>query len=77
MSGAPRTVFEVRRDARRLGFRQAQVDRFVRSRLERGEDIPSLGVLKRELGFYDKAGASRALRGLVQRLTTTPPGEKR
>lgn len=70
---SPRTVFEVRRDAnanigqRVLGYRMAQVEAFVRSRLEEGSDFPSLGELKRELDFYDKAGALRALRRLQQR----------
>lgn len=64
----PRTVFDVRRAAnegmgqRILGFRAVQVRAFVRQRVESGEPFPSLGELRRELGFYDKAGALRALR---------------
>jgi hypothetical protein len=66
--GAPRSLLEVRLDANRhmegrvLGYRAVQVQAFVRERVETGGSFPSLGELKRELGFYDKAGALRALR---------------
>lgn len=73
MQQVPRSVFEVRREAnanmerRVLGYRMAQVEAFVRSRIEDGEPYPTLGELKRELDFYDKAGALRTLRRLRQR----------
>lgn len=68
LMAAPRSVFEVRRqinehmDERVLGYRAVQVRAFVKQRVESGQPFPSLGELKRELDFYDKAGALRALR---------------
>lgn len=68
MVGTPRSVFEVRRqtnermEERILGYRAVQVRAFVQQRIENGQPFPSLGELKRELDFYDKAGALRALR---------------
>ena len=46
-----------------LGFRQAQVIAYIRER----NPFPTLGELKRELDFYDKAGALRVVRGLQRR----------
>jgi SOS-response transcriptional repressor LexA len=68
-----RSLAQVRREAnenmreRVLGFRMRQIQAFVRERIASGEPEPSLGELKRELDFYDKAGALRALRRLQQR----------
>jgi hypothetical protein len=70
MATRPQTAFAVRLDANRhmeqrcLGYREIQVRSFVRLKLESGAPFPSLGELKRELGFYDKAGAYRVLKRL-------------
>jgi hypothetical protein len=45
-----------------LGFRQQQVDQYLTMK-----PTATLGDLKRDLDFYDKAGALRALRGLMRR----------
>lgn len=67
--GVPKTAFEVRRDARGepcriLGFRGFQVQRFIEERVAETGAEPSYEEIRRELGFYDRAGVKRVVDGL-------------
>lgn len=58
----------------RSGFRKQQVSAYIRAVIDSGRSWPSYGEIKRELGFYDKAGAYRVVMRLLRdgALTTTP-----
>lgn len=66
---APKTVFEVRRNAREapcriLGFRAPQVQSFIEQRVAETGEAPSYEEIRQELGFYDRAGVKRVVDGL-------------
>jgi SOS-response transcriptional repressor LexA len=63
MMAAPSSAFEVRREARALGFRMQQVQALI----ERTGTRPSFGEIMRELDFYDRAGAYRVVKRLERR----------
>lgn len=58
----PTTAFQVRRDARRLGYREEQVLAIYGDGAK-----PTHGELMKALDFYDRAGAYRTVARLRKR----------